>query len=362
LSTEIARAPGPKAVLIIVVLGLGAFSLLGAGTAAATVITQNRFQFQAAAGPAAVDVPPYSATPVIPSQWIPVQSATVALTNDAPGSWGFALGTSTYVGLCVFARCGAGYGAPEAVAAFPSSLSDLSNNAVSCLGSTPHDTPYAIANSTLYLPIPATIHVDTASDDGATVSYSNSSSHWTSVLGSGWVTGDTSGSMALYSGYYSVAVAWYNSCGPGEIAVQFSGLPTGAYFTTVPPPTVSTPPTYPLSASQALSSCEIPGPIPCVTSFLVFSTGQTGSTVTLSTAAGPALVSKTNGAPVAGGICALPVNLTVFGCLAGETGQFVVFSGVNYAYTVTYSDGTSVSGTVAAVAPWTVHVITVDKR
>jgi hypothetical protein len=164
---------------------------------------------------------------------------------------------------------------------------------------------------------------------------------------------DYPGSISLASGAYYVVIEWFNNCGPGILAVQFDGLPVGSTFT----PSAYLSPQPPVH--RTINDCE--AGFECSTAAVLFSSSGKagGATVTLSSIRGPILVAQTNSVALRTGLCALPVNTTLFGCLQGETGQFVVNTGQTYLYTVVYADGARSNGTFLVAAPWTVRIIRV---
>jgi len=102
---------------------------------------------------------------------------------------------------------------------------------------------------------------------------------------------------------------------------------------------------------------------PCYTSFVVFNTGQGGVKVSVSSAVAPTQVEYTNSQNLATGVCAVAsANLSAWGCLSGETGQFTTVVNSTMHYTVMYPDGAVVQGNYVVRGAWTVGVITVTEQ
>jgi hypothetical protein len=102
---------------------------------------------------------------------------------------------------------------------------------------------------------------------------------------------------------------------------------------------------------------------PCYTSFVVFSTGQGGVKVSVSSAEVPTQVGYTNPQNLTTGVCAVAsTNLTAWGCLSGEVGQFTTVVNSTIHYTVTFPDGAVVQGNYVVHGAWTLSVISVTEQ
>jgi hypothetical protein len=112
------------------------------------------------------------------------------------------------------------------------------------------------------------------------------------------------------------------------------------------------------TAHATPTSCQ--GGSQCSTAFVVFSVGQGGAIVVLSAAGQTNLVGTANTVASTTGICAITTTPSQFGCLVGETGQFTLVSGATYYYTVTFSDGAQILGSISGMTPWTVQVVSLN--
>lgn len=323
----------------------------------AAAATTNGFDFTGYVGPSDVPVPAYTATPAIPPNFTATTNTVVGyLTEDGAGAWGFANGTSYYWGTCVFGACGEDYAPSQDIEPFTAALSPLNNNGVPC--GAPYATVFALAAATLTVPSGTTMYIDFEMDDGAAMYIAPiSTMTFTSVFGSTTYGGGAirpyGTSVDLTAGTYLIVIEWYNSCSEGAIAAQFSGLPAGSTFTPSPYLTPAR-----NSGGGVSSGCEQGGY--CATSAVVFSAdGIGGATVTLSSPGQPTLSAQTSSSASTSGICSLPVNGTIFGCSAGETGQFIIVTGSTYSYTVAFPSSTTASGTVTVSTSGAVQVVKV---
>lgn len=341
--------------LLAAVLLVSTFAIGALPRAAAS--TSNGFEFTALLGPTDADAVGYTATPSLPVAYTIQGSQVGYLTSDGEGAWGTANGTSDYVGDCVFSSgCGgAGFAGSQTVEPYTGNLTSLNNNNVQCYNE-PFDTTFVFAAAILDMPSGASVGVDMEVDDGGEVYIAPVASlAWDNLFdGNAWVgqaLTDYNTHVSLAAGDYLVVLESFNWCAEGGFAVQFADLPGGATFTPslfgLPQP----------KASTGLSPCESGGS--CYSTAVVVDAHSGGATVTISSTGGATYTAVTSTAASTSGICSMPVNGTLYGCSLGETGQFILSSGVTYAYTIAFSDGKQAIGSFDVTSAWTVQVVSV---
>ena len=161
---------------------------------------------------------------------------------------------------------------------------------------------------------------------------------------------------------------------PGSITLMVSGStglvvvsdPSTSTVTSSAMFTITSPPTPPPPAP--IMQCEYGGG-PCHTSFVVFSVTESGkpavgvASVTLMSSGSGTQIQTT---PLGSSTSPLCTNMAwtsewgkYWGCLAGETGQFITAPGVVYTYSITLASGAQLKGTLIGPSPWTVEVVNV---
>ncbi len=147
---------------------------------------------------------------------IPSYSYSVPTLSATSIEWNF--GTSSYQGRIY-------QGMPTEP--FPSSLSDLNNNALTCPPSSTYDSQGYTAVGYMYFTSSITVTITT--DDATAVFYTPvGSTSWTSVFGSNAWHGQGATqygptTISVTPGWYEVAVDWTNICGPGMSAFEING-------------------------------------------------------------------------------------------------------------------------------------------
>ncbi len=187
-------------------------------SATATTSKIILFSVQAVQGPTTQSWPtPQPSTPGVLSNWKILQNGDWA-TTESKGQFVYTWGAGYSSTM---------FGYPNIP--FPSSVSTLSNGHVAC--SSPYNSTFSTAYTTLYLPSATTVDIREFADDFIDVYYKTSTSvSWTKAFsGNQWpVTSYTTpnGVNALLNGpYENIAVLWANVCGGGEQDINMSQLP-----------------------------------------------------------------------------------------------------------------------------------------
>ncbi len=178
------------------------------------------FSAIASRGNSSIQLPALGQGPQIPNtsqitgsgDWVGVQE---------PHAVAYVFGTSGYSPVNLFGA---------SMTNFPSSLSFLSGNAVSC--SQGYNTSLSTAYTTIYQPSADPVYFNAYADNAIEAWYKpQGSNSWNSIYnGIYWSTAPMgaigSNSLFLAAGLYSVAVEWANTCGPGTQAFQISYGPS----------------------------------------------------------------------------------------------------------------------------------------
>src|SRR2546425_749311 len=161
---------------------------------------------------------------------------------------------------------------------------------------------------------------------------------------------------------------------PGSITLMVSGStglvvvsdPSTVTVTSSATFTITSPPPPPPPAP--IMQCEYGGG-PCHTSFVVFSVTESGKPavgVAVVTLMSSGIVTQIQTTPFGSSTSPLCTNMAwtsawgkYWGCLAGETGQFITAPGVVYTYSITLASGAQLKGTLIGPSPWTVEVVNV---
>ena len=157
---------------------------------------------------------------------------------------------------------------------------------------------------------------------------------------------------------------------PGSITLTMSGR-TGLVVVSDPSAsTVSSSATFTITSTpppppDPIMQCEY-GSGSCHTSFIVFNVTESGkpaggARVTLTSGASVTQIQITPLSPPTSPLCTNTAWASewgkYWGCIAGETGQFITTPGVVYTYSITLASGALLKGTLIGPPPWKVEVV-----
>lgn len=167
--------------------------------------------------PPSNQLPNLLSTPIMTANNLIVQNGDLVALRNLTGM-GYAFGTSSFLTSSYFGMN---------VLPFPSVISTLNNNAITC--SSPFNSLISISYSNFFIPATKTIQFKAYADNAIEIYYKlNTSTTWSSAFaGAGWTTGTPSTQSTTHSltaGLYQLAVAWANTCGNGVQAMSINGI------------------------------------------------------------------------------------------------------------------------------------------